>query len=130
METSGNYAAIVRQVLQEIAALSPATETLRTELVCDETQGHYHLGEIGWEANQRIDAMLIHIDILEGKVWLQYNGTDLRVAEELVRAGIPRDHIVLGFQPPQVHRLRRRLSILLRAARQAKAKSVSAGFAA
>jgi hypothetical protein len=86
---------------QEIAALTPATETLRPELVCDENQGRYHPGEIGWDENRRIDTILIHIDILDGKVWLQYNGTDLRIAEELVPAGIPRDHIVLGFQPPQ-----------------------------
>ena len=104
MDTSGNFAAIIRQVLQEVALLTPATEALRPELVCDEMQGHYHLGEIGWEADQRIDTILIHVDIIDGKVWLQYNGTDLRVAEELVRAGIPRDHIVLGFQPPQMRK--------------------------
>ncbi len=102
MDASRNYSAIIRQVLQDIASLTPTTETLRSELVSDESQGHYHLGEIGWEANQRIDTILIHIDIIDGNVWLQYNGTDLRVAEELVRAGIPRNHIILGFQPPQL----------------------------
>ena len=68
MDTNGNFAAIIRQVLQEIADLTPVTDTLRPELVCDETQGHYHLGEIGWEANQRVDTILIHIDIIDGKV--------------------------------------------------------------
>lgn len=101
MDTDRKYAAIVRQVLQDIASLTPTTETVRPEVVCDENLGHYHVGEVGWDANERIDTILVHIDIVDGKVWLQYNGTDLRVAEELVRAGVPRDHIILGFQPPQ-----------------------------
>ena len=104
MDADRKFAPIVRQVLQEIACLTPTTETLRPELVCDEAQGHFHVGEIGWEGNQRVDTILIHIDIIDGKVWLQYNGTDLRVAEELVRAGVPRDHIILGFQPPQTRK--------------------------
>ncbi len=102
MDRSEQYAAIVRRVLTEIAELSPSTETLRTELVFNENQGHYHLGEVGWDGDDRIDVMLLHIDIIEGRIWLQYNGTDLRVGEELVRAGIPRDQIVLGFQPPEL----------------------------
>jgi hypothetical protein len=38
--------------------------------------------------------------VWDGKVWLQHNGTDLRIAQDLVRAGIPREHIVLGFHHP------------------------------
>jgi hypothetical protein len=33
-------------------------------------------------------------------VWLQHNMTDQKVAEDLVALGIPKDRIVLGFQPP------------------------------
>ncbi len=102
MDRSQEYSAIVKRVLTEIAEYSPSTETLKTELVFNESQGHYHLGEVGWDGDERIDVVLIHIDIIEGRVWLQYNGTDLRVGEELVKAGIPRNQIVLGFQPPEV----------------------------
>jgi hypothetical protein len=34
------------------------------------------------------------------KVWIQHNGTERLVAEELVMLGIPKDHIVLGFHAP------------------------------
>jgi hypothetical protein len=30
---------------------------------------------------------------------IEHNGTDARLAEELVATGIPRNDIVLGFQP-------------------------------
>lgn len=39
------------------------------------------------------------------EVWVQYDGTNRPVAEELVREGIPRSAIVLGFHPPHVRAL-------------------------
>jgi hypothetical protein len=35
-------------------------------------------------------------------VWIEYNGTDTRLGEELVAAGIPRKDIVLGFHPEEL----------------------------
>ena len=37
-----------------------------------------------------------------GRVWLQHDGTDLRIAERLVENGISKSDIVIGFQPPHV----------------------------
>jgi hypothetical protein len=44
----------------------------------------------------------VHIDIRNGKVWIQQDGTEDGIAEALVEAGIPRDHIVLAFKPPEI----------------------------
>jgi hypothetical protein len=35
------------------------------------------------------------------KGWIQHGGTEDGITEELVVAGIPRDHIVLGFPSPE-----------------------------
>jgi hypothetical protein len=43
---------------------------------------------------------VIHIDLRDGKVWIQHDGTEDGVAGELVEAGIPRDRIVLAFHHP------------------------------
>jgi len=45
---------------------------------------------------------VIHIDIIDGQVWIQANNTDRLIAEELVAAGVPVESIVLGLQPPDV----------------------------
>ena len=50
------------------------------------------------------DSSVLHIDIKEGKVWIQHNMTDQRVAEELVALGIPQENIVLGFHPPYMRK--------------------------
>jgi hypothetical protein len=38
-------------------------------------------------------------------VWIQYDGTNRPVADELIEAGIPKEDIVLGFQPAEVRPL-------------------------
>jgi XisI protein len=34
--------------------------------------------------------------------YLKWDGTEYGIATELVKSGIPKDHIVLGFRPPEV----------------------------
>ncbi|NEO63322.1 MAG: XisI protein, partial [Moorea sp. SIO4G2] len=48
--------------------------------------------------NQRIYGSLIHIDIINEKIWLQQDGTEEGVANELVKLGISPQQIVLAFK--------------------------------
>ena len=100
MDRDDRYRAIVKRVLQEIAEMTPSDDNVRSELVCDDALGHYQLGQVGWENKRRIDEVFVHIDVLNGKVWLQHDGTNLRIAEDLVRSGIPKEDIVLAFHHP------------------------------
>jgi XisI protein len=43
-----------------------------------------------------------HLDLIEGKVWVQRDETEDGVTHELVEAGIPKQDIVLGFYPADV----------------------------
>jgi hypothetical protein len=102
MDRNDQYRALIRRELQDIADFFGGYSPHQMELVFDEDHGHYHVGRLGWEGVNRIDIIYVHIDLIGDMVWLQRNATDICVAEELVKAGIPRDHIVLGFQPPEV----------------------------
>ena len=42
--------------------------------------------------------MLLHSDIQDGKLWLQHDGTEDGVADELVSAGVSKERIVLAFR--------------------------------
>ena len=55
-----------------------------------------------WDDDRRVQGCLLHLDIREGRIWLQQNATEMRVAHELVAIGVPRQDIVLGFQAPSV----------------------------
>lgn len=48
---------------------------------------------------------LVHVDLVEGKVWIQRDGTEHGVTKEFVQAGIPKEHIVLAFKSPERRRL-------------------------
>jgi len=61
--------------------------------------------QVGWHGDRRVHGAIIHIDIRAGKVCIEHNGTDARLAEELVAAGIPRKDIVLGFHPEELRSL-------------------------
>lgn len=65
----------------------------------------YGLIMSGWDGNQRVQGVVIHLDIIGDKIWLQHDGTDLNVALDLVEAGIPHEGIVLGFHPQRCARI-------------------------
>ena len=101
MDRVETYRNAVKQVLREINAYVSGAPDFTTELVLDDVNGHYEMLNIGWQNNHRIHNSVIHIDIRDEKVYVEHDGTDLEVVKELLTAGIPAKHIVLGFHPPQ-----------------------------
>ncbi|WP_366510762.1 XisI protein [Moorena sp. SIO3F7] len=61
---------------------------------------HYQIISVGWEEHRRVYGCLIHIDIINDKIWIQYDGTEYGVANELTDVGIPKYDIVLAFHTP------------------------------
>lgn len=41
----------------------------------------------------------MHLEIKGDKIWIQQNWTELQIAQELVKRGVPAEQIVLGFLP-------------------------------
>ncbi|MDJ0506718.1 MAG: XisI protein, partial [Nostocales cyanobacterium LE14-WE12] len=62
----------------------------------------YLVVHVGWENNERAYGTIIHVDIRDGKIWIQRDGTEYGIANELVNAGIPKNQIVLAFQPADI----------------------------
>ena len=46
MDRDDDFRIIVKRILQEIALMLPSEEKVETEFVCDDTLGHYPLGQI------------------------------------------------------------------------------------
>src|SRR5437667_12276686 len=105
MDQLDRYRAIVRRLIEEYASHEPAYGDVRTEGIIDPEHDHYEVMQVGWIDDRRVHGSIIHIDIRDGKVWIEHNGTDARLGEELVAAGIPRNDIVLGFQPVELRPL-------------------------
>ena len=71
---------------------------MQCKLVIDETVNHYLLIEIGGQNSRRIYGTLIHLDIINQKIWIQQDGTEEGIANELVNLGIHHQQIVLAFK--------------------------------
>lgn len=95
------YRSIVKDLLSEYAQYPPSSGQIEMETIFDESQDHYQLVALGWQGKKRVHGCVIHIDLKEGKVWLQHDSTDAEIAKRLVELGIPATQIVLGFQPEQ-----------------------------
>src|SRR5688572_5033141 len=102
MDQLERYRDIVSRVIEEYAGYKPANGRIETEAIVDRTRDHYEVMHVGWDGVRRVHGCVVHVDILDGKIWIQYDGTSRPVAEEFVAAGIPREDIVLAFHPAEV----------------------------
>ncbi len=100
MDKIENYRQLIKQILTEHAQNSPDTDTVKAQLIFDSENDHYQLSYVGWEGDKRVFGPIMHFDIIKEKIWIQYNGTEESVAERLVKLGVPRDEIVIGFHSP------------------------------
>ncbi|HSK03408.1 MAG TPA: XisI protein [Kofleriaceae bacterium] len=100
MAAIASYADILKRIIREYAEIKPSYGDVQVEAIFDDAQGHYELMYAGWHGSRRIHGSVIHADIRDGKVWIQHDGTEQGIADDLVEAGIPKEHIVLAFHPP------------------------------
>ena len=100
MDRIAKYRDVVKQIIRDYAAFDPSQDAVEAETVFDDERGHYELVYTGWEKRRRIHGTVIHVDIRDGKIWVQHDGTEEGIADELLAAGVPYEHIVLAFHHP------------------------------
>jgi hypothetical protein len=95
-----NDAAVIQNILNEIASVQVFGD-IRFKSIFDHEHGRYQVIATGWEGERQVLRTVALLEVQNGLVWLQADNTDYGIAEELMRQGIPRERIVLGFQPPK-----------------------------
>jgi hypothetical protein len=94
-----NVRIILNRVAENLRKIAkPEVETLLIENI---TQDVFLLFRVGWHGGSRVSNIVIFARIRDSKVWIEQDNTDLSFADELLQAGIPREDIVLAFQPPE-----------------------------
>ncbi len=94
-----NYSKIIQEVLKKHSIDHFQNET-EIQLIFDKENHHYQVTHLGWKELDRVYGIIIHVDIKGDKIWIQRDGTEVGVANELIEAGIPKENIVLGFHAP------------------------------
>jgi hypothetical protein len=103
MDKLTKYRKMVRDVLTPVAQRSYSIPTLSHEPVFDDDNNRYLVMTVGWEGRiRRIHHCLVHLDIIDGKIWIQRDGTEDGIAYALEEAGVPKSDIVLAFHSEEV----------------------------
>ncbi len=103
MDKLTRYRKIVADILRQYAH-PPSHGKISPEIIIDSEQKHYELMYLGWDGSKRIHGSVIHIDLIDGKIWIQHDGTPEGVASDLAEAGIPNEDIILAFRPEHVRK--------------------------
>jgi hypothetical protein len=101
MDAVPHYRQILIAVLTDYyATTATAPGGLNRQLILDPDRDQYLVMMVGWEQQQRIAGCVLHVDLIDGQIWIQQDRTEYGIADALVAHGIPKDAIVLGFHPP------------------------------
>jgi hypothetical protein len=98
------YRVIIEQVLTEYAKYPCAAAGLETRLLFDRERDQYALMVMDWQDIHRTHSCVAHLEVVNGKIWIQEDNTEEGIATDLEAAGVPKGHIVLGFRHPDIRK--------------------------
>lgn len=97
------YRQLIQELLLERAELRSPGDPIRTQTIFDREGDHYQLVNLGWKDNStRIYGCVLHVDIVDGKIWVQHDGTEDAIADQLAVRGVPKQDIVLAYHAPHL----------------------------
>ena len=106
MEKVKKYQKAILKVLNDYAEIkSPFMPEVENKVIADTKNHHYQLIRLGWYQDKHVHYTVLHFDILEGKVWIHENRTDVKIDEELIEAGIDKKDIASGLQHPKLRKI-------------------------
>ena len=105
LEKIDKYRTIIKQILSQYASYKPSYGDIEIQTLFDSEQDHYQVLGVGWNKKERIYGCSMHLDIKNGKIWIQINNTELDIGQALVEKGVPKEDIVLAFYAPETRNL-------------------------
>ncbi len=105
MDKLEHYRALIKRLLAEFVTLlndqqPPKDRDVLAQCVFDEERDHYLLLKVGWVGKRRIRGTTLYVRLRNGKFWIEDDMTEEGIATDLLQAGVPKEDIVLAFQPP------------------------------
>jgi hypothetical protein len=104
MDKLTEYPKLIKDILTEYVELcnrhpNPGIETF---LIVDEAKAHYIWMNLGWQNSDRVTGMTVYVRIRDNKFWIEEDWTEDGIATDLIRAGVPKEDIVLAFHEPRM----------------------------
>jgi hypothetical protein len=104
MANLADYRTHIQELLKLYAGFKPRMRDsvceYERQVILDPENDHYQLVDVGWDNYNRIHHCVLHLDIKDGKIWVQEDLTDPGIVEKLLERGVPKEDIVLAFHAP------------------------------
>lgn len=94
------YRNLIQSIVEQHSESDTEDREVETQIVFDLERDRYLMFHIGWRGERRVFGCVIHIEIKQEKIWIQRDGTEMGIANQLIEAGVPKSHIVLGYRSP------------------------------
>lgn len=102
MDKLTKYRQIVTDLILKYARFRPSHGDIRLDPLFDEKRDGYALMQVGWDRGKRIKGNLIYLTLKDGKVYVEYDGMEKGIADELVSMGVAPEDIILACQAPDL----------------------------
>ena len=104
MDKIAEYRKIITEVLENYAVARPHNlrdpQALNIQLLFDPKRDQYQVLGLGWRGEHQSFLVILHFAIQNGKIWLHRNVADYDILADIEARGVPKEDIVLAFQPP------------------------------
>ena len=105
MDKIEKYREIIEKILTEHANQPYSHDEIVSQTVFDRVNNRYLLVDVGWRKKRfRVHGTLVHVAIINGKFWIQYDGIEGSIVADLEEAGVPKSDIVLAFHEPEIRK--------------------------
>ncbi len=101
MDKLEKYRQIIESVVKKHAKYQPSHGQIQSLCICDRESDNYLLMDTGWDKTGRVHAVAFHLRIVEEKVWIEWDGTERGITEDLLDLGLAKEDLVLGFIRPE-----------------------------
>ena len=93
---------VIPKVLQYYIDHQDSLGEVQTSLIISQDQNHFLLMDDGWQGKSRAYGVFVHAEIRNSKIYIQQDGTEEVITDDLLAAGVETQEIVLAFHPPEV----------------------------
>ncbi|MBJ7297703.1 MAG: XisI protein [Dolichospermum sp.] len=101
MDKLDKYRKIIVSVVKKHAQYKPSHGQIEALYICDQESDNYLLMDTGWDKTGRVHAVVFHLRIIDGKICIEWDGTERGITGELLELGVGKDDIILGFIRPE-----------------------------
>ena len=102
MDTIIEYRKKIKSILNDYISIPYSRGDIESKLIISNDENNYLVMTTGWQNKKRIHGCIIHLEIIDDKIWVHRDGTEYGIANELLDADISKDKIVLGFHPADI----------------------------